>query len=245
MDSIFKIAIDAALKAGERILEIYHQDFEVDFKQDDSPLTIADTSAHKIITSFLTETKFPILSEEGDAINYENRKNWKQFWLVDPLDGTKEFVKKNGEFTVNIALIEDGIPVFGVVFAPVIHKLYYGGTTVKPHLIHKEVIIPLKPANTNTAQYIVASKSHLNKETQDFINQYPDYGTISMGSSLKFMLLAEQKASLYPRIAPTMEWDTGAAHGVLKSLNYSVCDLQGNELIYNKENLLNPFFIAK
>ncbi len=236
----------AAEKAGAKILEIYDTgDFSVEAKSDDSPLTQADKAAHQIIVAGLEETGLPVLSEEGKDIPYEKRKDWERFWMVDPLDGTKEFIKKNGEFTVNIALIERDTPVLGVVYAPVIDKMYY--------TLHKEAAVlevggiarELKPANRSEVYSIVASRSHKSAETEEFLSKYPDAEVVSMGSSLKFMLLAEDKAQLYPRFAPTMEWDTAAAHAILSVLGYSVRKPEGGELQYNKENLLNPFFIAE
>jgi len=247
MTEAFKNAIAAALEAGKEILKIYKKDFVVDFKNDESPLTIADIISHDILVKELEKTNIPVLSEEGKVPDYKERKKWKEFWLIDPLDGTKEFVKKNGEFTVNIAYLKNNIPVFGVVYAPVIGKLYYGGTAMIPMLIsdtyNKRALVK-KNTQTST-KAIVASKSHLNKETESFIKKYPNHKNISMGSSLKFMLLAEQKAVLYPRFAPTMEWDTAAAHAILKGIGYSIKQKNGKELSYNKENLQNPSFLAE
>lgn len=240
------LAKSAAEKAGKKILEIYETgDFSIEAKADDSPLTKADKAAHQVIVEGLKDTGLPILSEEGRDIPYEERKDWEQFWMVDPLDGTKEFIKKNGEFTVNIALIERGRAVMGVVYAPVLDKMYY--------TIHREAAVmeergfayELKPAHGSTVHSIVASRSHKSPETEEFLSKYPEANVVSMGSSLKFMLLAEGKAQLYPRFAPTMEWDTAAAHAVLSVLGYSVHKPEGGELEYNKENLLNPFFVAE
>lgn len=243
------LAIEAAFEAGKAILEVYNsKDYGVEFKTDNSPLTIADKMAHQIIISKLRQTKIPILSEEGNKISFKKRCNWETFWMVDPLDGTKEFVKKNGEFTVNIALIEKGIPVFGVVYAPVLDKLYYGGSIINSaYLIHNEQEKKLQNKNRKgNIVTVVASRSHLNIDTQNFIEQFKDVETISMGSSLKFMILAEGKADFYPRFAPTMEWDTAAAHAIVKVLGFEVINPETNKkLIYNKENLLNPSFLVK
>ncbi len=243
------LIIDAARDASIKILEVYNSnDFDVQLKGDDSPLTRADTQAHQAIVKKLKTTSFPILSEEGKDISYEERKDWETFWMVDPLDGTKEFVKRNGEFTVNIALIHQNKPVLGVVLAPVIDKLYFGGighgayTDVNMQPEHE-----LKPASKgNKPVRIVTSRSHLNQDTQDYLNKFDDAETVSMGSSLKFMLLAEDKADIYPRFAPTMEWDTAAAHAVLRGMGIEVINMEDNKpLRYNKENLLNPYFLAK
>ncbi|MGB0166174.1 MAG: 3'(2'),5'-bisphosphate nucleotidase CysQ [Luteibaculum sp.] len=239
-------AKEAAYEAGKKILEIYETgDFSVEAKSDDSPLTKADKAAHKIIVEGLQESGFPILSEEGRDIPYEERKDWERFWMVDPLDGTKEFIKKNGEFTVNIALIERGKPVLGVVYAPVLDKMYYTINREGAVMEERGFAYELKPAYGSTVHNIVASRSHKSQETEEFLAQYPKAEIVSMGSSLKFMLLAEAKAQLYPRFAPTMEWDTAAAHAILSVLGYSVHKPKGEELEYNKEDLLNPYFIAE
>ena len=210
-----QIAVNAAKAAGQAILKIYHSaDFGVEVKGDDSPLTLADKAGHEVIMKHLETSGLPVLSEEGRDVPYAERKNWEYFWLVDPLDGTKEFIKKNGEFTVNIALIHLETPVLGVVYAPVLDWMYWGNAVEGAcKQSGKEAAQALKPAKEQPVRTIVASRSHLSPETQEVIDQYPGAEVISMGSSLKFMLLAEGKAQLYPRFAPTMEWDTAAAHG--------------------------------
>lgn len=241
--------IEAARAASIAILEVYNsEDFDVELKGDDSPLTRADTAAHKAIVEHLEKTDLPILSEEGRDIPFEERKNWNYFWMVDPLDGTKEFIKKNGEFTVNIALIHKNEPILGVVYAPVLDKLYFGGKSHGAYLVenagHEQVLQHIK--NETGTVRIVASRSHLNEETANFISQFKKVEKISMGSSLKFMLIAESKADIYPRFAPTMEWDTAAAHAVLKGLDIEVINQEDQKpLRYNKENLLNPYFLVK
>lgn len=252
---LLEIARRAALDAGKAILEVYTSgDFGVEMKSDHSPLTLADKAAHRVISSYLEETSLPILSEEGSNIDYEDRKDWEYFWLVDPLDGTKEFVKRNGEFTVNIALVKRDTPVAGVIYAPCIEALYYGSFDTGVYKIDKGIevqltFIPEKITIDELRQKkditVVASKSHLNEETKTFIDQFHNPNLCSMGSSLKLMLVAEGAADIYPRLAPTMEWDTAAGHALLRSLNMSVyqTDLKA-ELIYNKKNLLNPSFIA-
>ncbi len=252
---LIELAKAAALEAGKAILKIYASgDFGIEMKSDQSPLTLADKAAHSIIASHLEKTGLPLLSEEGSSIPYEDRKHWDYFWLIDPLDGTKEFVKKTGEFTVNIALMRSGIPVGGVVYAPCIDVLYYGSRENGVYKIDKGKQIQLSfVAEKRTIEQllqkekitIVASKSHMNDETKNFIDQFRNPELSSMGSSLKLMLLAEGSADIYPRLGPTMEWDTAAADALLRSLNFGVyqTDLQ-TELLYNKENLLNPSFIA-
>lgn len=255
MTHLLELAKKAALEAGEAILEIYTSgDFGVEMKSDQSPLTLADKAAHAIIVTHLQQTGLPLLSEEGINIPYGQRKNWEYFWLIDPLDGTKEFIKKTGEFTVNIALVHYNIPIAGVIYAPYMDVLYYGSkeggvykvATEKqlqlPFISEKNTIEALRQKETIT---VVASKSHMNEETNTFINQFKNANFSSMGSSLKLMLLAEGAADIYPRLAPTMEWDTAAGDAILRSLNRGVYqqDLQ-TKLLYNKENLLNPSFIA-
>ncbi|PZD79114.1 3'(2'),5'-bisphosphate nucleotidase CysQ [Mesonia sp. K7] len=247
-EKYIQLIIKAAHQAGEKILEVYHSaDFGVETKGDDSPLTKADQMAHEAIMSYLSQTEFPILSEEGKNIAYAERKNWEYFWMVDPLDGTKEFIKKNGEFTVNIALIHHSKPVLGVVYAPVLGKTYVGGTDISSFMINETgEKSTLKLSENTSNKRIVASRSHLNDETKNFIDQYPNAEIVSMGSSLKFMLIAEGKADIYPRFAPTMEWDTAAAHAVLRGLNVEVINQEDKlPLRYNKENLLNPYFLVE
>ncbi|MFN2457261.1 MAG: 3'(2'),5'-bisphosphate nucleotidase CysQ [Chitinophagaceae bacterium] len=252
---LLEIANKAALEAGKKILKIYESgDFGADMKSDNSPLTLADSAAHKIILQHLEQTGLPVLSEEGKHIPFEQRKQWEYFWLVDPLDGTKEFIKKNGEFTVNIALIHAGNPVAGVIYAPCLNTLYVGSKETGVHKIEKEKKVLLDPLSGNNSfkhllekkeVTVVASRSHMTAETEAFIQQFENVQLASMGSSLKLMLLAENKADIYPRLAPTMEWDTAAGHAILKAADRGVykTDLQ-SQLVYNKENLLNPWFIA-
>ena len=253
--NLLEKAKKAALQAGEAILEVYNaKEFDVTTKGDQSPLTQADTAAHAIIVSTLHTTGLPVLSEEGSQTPYEERKHWNRFWLVDPLDGTKEFIKRNGEFTVNIALIQDHMPVAGVIYAPYLDVLYYGAGGAGAIKIEKgrQTALPSAP-NRKTLEelqrqdriMIVASKSHLNEETQAFINRFSQAQLTSMGSSLKLMLVAEGAADIYPRLAPTMEWDIAAGHALLSALNKGVyqTDLK-TELVYNKESLLNPSFIV-
>lgn len=242
-----EIAKEAAKVAGKEILNIYHSaDFGVEMKRDDSPLTKADRAAHEVIVLFLEKTGIPILSEEGRNIPFETRKNWEYFWMIDPLDGTKEFIKKNGEFTVNIALIHQGVPIIGVVYSPVLGWMYWGNQEEGAwKQVKNEKPLSLQSNGDDEIKTIVASRSHLSAETQEFIEQYPGVEVISMGSSLKFLLVAEGKAQVYPRFAPTMEWDTAAAHGVILAKGGEVLQWpEKTPLTYNKENLLNPWFIC-
>ncbi|SDL60781.1 3'(2'), 5'-bisphosphate nucleotidase [Catalinimonas alkaloidigena] len=248
MKQLLEIAKQAALEGGAAIIEVYEgADFGIETKGDQSPLTKADRLAHKKIVSHLEPTGIPILSEEGKAIPYEERKQWTQFWLVDPLDGTKEFIKRNGEFTVNIALIEHGKPVLGVVYTPVLGNLYWGivgeGAFMADRKGNTKPLTCPSTDLTQTGIRVVASRSHLNDETQAFIDGLKEPQLVSMGSSLKFLMLAEGKADVYPRFAPTMEWDTGAAQAVVEAAGGEVLRHPENTpLEYNKENLLNPYF---
>ena len=255
IDQIYETANKACVEAGIKILEIYNRpEFEIQIKENNSPLTEADQAGHEVIMSYLKNTGIPVLSEEGKDIPYSERKSWSRFWLVDPLDGTKEFIKRNGEFTVNIALIENGKPVFGSVYVPVTATLYHGGTSYsavkEQDGVRTELQVNPRGQSLSDklkldALTVVASRSHNSPETQELLDSLQNPGVVSMGSSLKFMALAEGKADIYPRYAPTMEWDTGAAHAVIASLGYRVHIKDSDQaLAYNKENLLNPFFIC-
>ncbi|BCN92762.1 3'(2'),5'-bisphosphate nucleotidase CysQ [Thiomicrorhabdus immobilis] len=253
--------VGLAKKAGEAIMEIYQKDFEVEFKADESPLTEADKKANEMIVTGLEALGLgiPVLSEEGKNIPYDERKDWEYFWLVDPVDGTKEFVKKNGEFTVNIALIHKEVPVLGVVYAPALNETYWakkGEGAFKEQMIADKMQTFALPKQQNRKEgelVVVASKSHMSPETKTFIDEYavdyPLLTTHSIGSSLKICLVAEGEADIYPRLGPTMEWDTGAAHAVVIEAGktfqgYSIEDGYFPHL-YNKENLLNAWFVVQ
>ncbi len=240
-----------AKDAGDAIMKIYGtDDFQVESKGDESPLTIADKTGNDIICKGLENlsVQFPIISEENKEIPYDERKGFEYNWLVDPLDGTKEFIKRNGEFTVNIALIKNGKPVIGVVYAPVLEEMFYAAENQGAYMVKNGETTKLEaPAFTMKDEGIgvVASRSHLNEETQAFVDSLNGPVIVPKGSSLKFLILAKGGAHVYPRIAPTMEWDTGAAHAVLAEAGGKVIRHDNGEaLSYNKENLLNPFFIA-
>ena len=264
MKNNYSIAIRAAVKAGRAILEVYGSDhFDIQTKADQSPLTIADRRAHNIIIEHLRETALPVLSEEGQQASYEVRNRWNRFWLVDPLDGTKEFISRNGEFTVNIALVEDGKAMFGVVYAPVINHLYAGipGSGAFRCSIEKNFNQPLEymiqfaeplPLESPSQEHfrVVASRSHYNDETRRFVESIDSGGRktilVNKGSSLKLCMVASGEADIYPRLGPTMEWDTAAAHAVVKASGKNVYRFDtGDELLYNKQNLLNPYFVVK
>ena len=261
-------AINAALKAGMEILSIYNDpesDFEVERKADNSPLTIADRKAHETIALILKETPYPILSEEGKHMDYVVRKNWDMLWIVDPLDGTKEFIKRNGEFTVNIALVKCGIPIMGVIYVPVKKELYFADMDFGAYkcsaitaydvekmelsqLLARSLRLPMAKGRNHFV--VVASRSHLTSETAAYIEniekEHANVETISAGSSLKICLVAEGKADVYPRFAPTMEWDTAAGHAIVRAAGHEIYQTETNApLVYNKENLLNPWFICK
>jgi 3'(2'), 5'-bisphosphate nucleotidase len=246
------------------VLGIYNTDFEVELKDDQSPLTIADEECNKHICFYLNlltkkleesgeieESSMIIISEENKNMDYARRKQKKWCWLVDPIDGTKEFVKRNGQFTVNIGLSEDGVPVFGIVSIPVSGDIYYGAKGVGSFkLDNKNTIMSLEVDRekkyNKVGVKIIASSSHLNEETKEFIDQYELPEIINVGSSIKLLWIAENKAEIYPRLAPTSEWDTCAAHAVVKYAGGSVVSEyeRSTELAYNKQNLLNPYFIA-
>ena len=255
-------AIKASILGGYEIMKIYESDFKVEEKDDNSPITLADMNCNQVIDSFLQKTNIPILSEEGSNISYEERKSWKYSWLVDPLDGTKEFIKRNGEFTVNIALIYEGRPILGVIYVPVKDHLYFSleglGSFKKvdcknkftdlESLIKNSTSLPI-PSNRDN-YVIVGSRSHMSKETESFFSsikeKYSNVEIMSVGSSLKLCMVAEGKADIYPRYAPTMEWDTGAGDAICRMAGREVLQYNSkNPLEYNKENLLNPWFLVK
>ena len=250
LKTLLPLAIHAAEEASKEILIVYHSgDFQAEAKGDNSPLTLADKKAHEVIAKILQSTNLPLLSEEGRSIPFEERKDWEYFWMVDPLDGTKEFLKRNGEFTVNIALIHKGVPVMGVVAVPVTRDVFYADEVEGGFVKRDGKTTPLairQPVDLNQSGLrIVASRSHMSEETQDFIGKLKEPTLVSQGSSLKFMLLAEGKADVYPRFAPTMEWDTAAAHAVVKAVGLSVFQHgTEKEVVYNKTDLLNPWFLV-
>ena len=241
-----------AQKAGDKIMEVYQDEasFDIESKDDNSPLTRADREANDIICQYLEllTPKLPIISEENKEIPYEQRKHYEYCWMVDPLDGTKEFIKRNGEFTVNIALIKNNESVGGVVFAPVLDKLYYASKGNGAYMSSNGKVSPLHATyfhSEEKALSIVCSRSHLNDATQAFIDKYNDPIKVSKGSSLKFLILAAGEAQLYPRLAPTMEWDTAAAHIILEEAGGEILRADNRKpLQYNKKDLLNPHFIA-
>jgi 3'(2'), 5'-bisphosphate nucleotidase len=231
-------------------MEIYHSgDFGETSKSDNSPLTLADLAAHKVIVDGLRKLapQYPVLSEEAADISYAVRSQWASFWLVDPLDGTKEFLKRNGEFTVNIALVEHGVPVLGVVYAPVLDVCYFAARGSGAFVQRgNTAALPIQAVShtADSAIKVVASRSHSDERTTALLNKLGNHECISMGSSLKLCLVAEAAAHFYPRLGPTMEWDTAAAHAVVIEAGGIVCDVAEQALRYNKEDMHNPEFLV-
>lgn len=265
IDSKYILAIEAAVKAGKEIMHIYDSSAEVEVssKEDHSPLTNADIASNDVINATLASLEIPILSEENTDIPFPIRSSWKELWVVDPLDGTKEFIKRNGEFTVNIALVKDNRPVFGVIYLPVFRELYVGQVDLnkawklnlnEDHFFAADLI---KQASTIMPELpdsqeikVVGSRSHMNDETKNFIaqlsNQHKSVEIVSKGSSLKFCVVAEGKAHVYPRYAPTMEWDTAAGQAICEAVGLEVVDKENLQTLnYNKENLLNSHFLVR
>lgn len=262
LNILLETAIKASLEAGKRIMEIYNsEDFAIEYKNDNSPLTKADIAAHQIIQERLEQTSIPILSEEGKEIPYKDRVQWNTLWIVDPIDGTKEFIKRNGEFTVNIALIENQIPILGVIYVPVLKELYFGHkqsgsfkitnidyTSPIAKIIAEGLKLPILAERKEFT--VVASRSHLSEETIVFISELEEiHGSIksiSKGSSLKLCLIAEGLADCYPRFSPTMEWDTAAGHAICKYAGFELIDFETKaEMLYNRADLLNNWFIVR
>jgi len=258
-----ELTVTVAVRAGVEIERIYNTGFTVERKSDQSPLTDADKASNKIISSLLKENfpEIPVLSEEGKRLSYKERKGWQKLWIVDPLDGTKEFISRNGEFTVNIALVENGVPVLGAVYAPVFDVLYFGVKGEGSYKAEKVKTAAFKEIMETAEKLVrserkerdvvkvVASRSHLSPETEAFIlglkQEHPEIQIVSAGSSLKLCLIADGSADYYPRLAPTMEWDTAAGHAVVVFSGGTVYNFHNRQpLTYNKENLLNPWFVA-
>ncbi len=262
MKNNLTIAVEAAISAGKAILKVYEGDFSIEEKEDKSPLTDADKASNEVIMRFLSDTKTPVISEENKQIDYQDRKNWQECWIVDPLDGTKEFIKRNGEFTVNIALAQNNQPRLGVIYVPVTRELYYGD------VLHKAAYKALVAASDSAEEVfekaekiapnktrhdtvkVVGSRSHMNPETKAFVENLKHEGKlvelVSVGSSLKFCWVAEGKADMYPRYAPTMEWDTAAGQAICEAVGLAVTSKETDRpLLYNKKDLRNPMFLCK
>lgn len=266
-------AIDAAVEAGKVVLEVYGTDFGVETKEDNSPLTVADMRSHEMIKARLERHGIPSISEEGRHVAWETRREWPVMWVVDPLDGTKEFVKRNGEFTVNIALVEGQRPVMGVVYAPVLDRLYYGSAEIGSYRLDRAresacfkaggrgaedryrllegsaVKLPQERA-VDRVYTVVGSRSHATADLTRFVEkkreEKGEIEFIPAGSSLKICLVAEGAADIYPRLGPTMEWDTAAGQAVAECAGARVYTYEdGSPLVYNKQDLLNPWFIVE
>ena len=260
LEVLLQTAVDAALKGGREIMEVYHSnEFGVERKEDHSPVTLADKRANSVINEILLPTGIPIISEENKEIEFTQRETWNRCWIVDPLDGTKEFINRNDEFTVNIALVENSIPILGVIYVPVT-QMMYASIVPRKNLWKQKMIVQDRPISeqvplsrprksTNQKVVVLKSRSHLNIKTDALINELratkPNIEVASVGSSLKFCLIAEGKADLYPRIAPTMEWDTAAGHALCKAVGIELVETLTNKpLRYNKKELINPSFIV-
>jgi len=248
---ILNIAIDS----GREILKIYDEEIIVNSKEDKSPITQADINSNNLIVNRLTklDQNVPILSEES-FVKWENRKDWKKYWLIDPLDGTKEFINKNGEFTVNISLIENNYPIFGIIYSPVKSLLYYAlknnGSYLLKTNINLKTLNDFNKININkekkTTIKVIGSRSHLSKEFQAWVEKkFINFQLVTIGSSLKFCILAEGKADIYPRLGPTSEWDIAAGHIILEEAGGKLKTIDNQDILYNtKEDILNPHFIA-
>jgi 3'(2'), 5'-bisphosphate nucleotidase len=259
------LAIQAAFKGGEEILSIYKTDFLVETKSDNTPVTAADKASGKAIAEVLHQSTYPVISEEELVPPYAERKDYQHVWIVDPLDGTKEYVKRNGEFAVNVALTENKQPVIGVIYAPILKTLYFAGKDFGSYKITEEVLYRLHelsitelcqlaiklPAERLPANYtVIASRSHLSREVNEHIERlshiYGKVAVINVGSSIKQCWVAEGKAHEYPRYGLTMEWDTAAGQCILEEAGSQLIDLQtGNPMVYNKEDLRNNYFVAR
>ena len=263
MNELLGVALDASLEAGKAILDIYEsEDVGVEYKEDQSPLTRADRSAHEVLMKHLEPTGIPVLSEEGKHMPYEDRRSWDALWIVDPVDGTKEFIKRNGEFTVNVALVKAGRVVCGVVLAPVLGHAYVGevgsgawrcevdmaGDTSADEAWEARQALPLAQPQDRSFT-VVASRSHMSPETETYVEkaraEHGEVNLISKGSSLKLCMVAEGTADAYPRFAPTMEWDTAAGQAVCEAAGCDVVDQNtGATMRYNREQLLNAWFLV-
>lgn len=264
LDDLCAIAIDASIEAGAAILKHYHKGFEVRYKSDQSPLTDADIASHQCIVEILSITRLPLLSEEEEAPSWNVRRNWERYWLIDPLDGTKEFVKRNGEFAVNIALMEDGFPVFGVIFIPVGNELYFGGKEMGAYRLSTGKDEPLNAKATlagriETAQRlpgvkksndigVLISRSHASEQTEEWIKRMKKHVTslkpMNVGSSIKFCRVAEGAAQIYPRFSPTMQWDTAAGQAIAEGAGMSVVSRENNKRLKYHRELINPNFMV-
>ncbi len=259
LNNLLNLVLKASIEAGNKIMEYYGDNLEVELKNDQSPLTMADKSSNEVINSYIKQTEIPIISEENEKINYQDRKGWEWFWLVDPLDGTKEFIKKREEFTVNVALMRRDTPVLGVVYAPAKKELFFAHEGIgsfrsnvsmyKTDITENAVKMEQQIIAKGDSLGVVVSKSHLSKETEQYVEilkeKWGDISYKSYGSSYKICMVAKGEAYIYPRLGPTMEWDVAASHAIAL---YAGCNISKfpslDKMQYNKENLLNPWFIV-
>jgi 3'(2'), 5'-bisphosphate nucleotidase len=253
----YTIAIDAAIQASGIILDIYNEGFDVVMKIDGSPVTKADLASSKCILEILSKTAIPVMDEESDQVEYDVRKDWKSFWCVDPLDGTKEYVKRNGEFAVNIAYIENGVAVFGIITSPVKQDLIFGGSEMGAFYStfensqHPNLWVKLEASEKiNDPLVLISSRSHYSGISLDFVNtlkvKHGEITFLQKGSALKFFDIAFNRADIYPRFAPTMEWDIAAGHAIITALGGEILNANtGEPLLYNKEDLTNPHFVVR
>jgi len=245
---LIKQIIEISKMAGKAIMRIYETDFKVIVKNDESPLTQADLASNEIICNSLREITptIPILSEESSEISFTERSKWDEYWLIDPLDGTKEFIKRNGEFTVNIAFIKNKNPILGIIFVPVTGEIYWGcrdfGSFYQDNNFSEKITVS---NNQSASTKIVSSRSHVSPETKELLNKIGDYELINKGSSLKLCLVARGLADVYPRLGPTCEWDIAAGHAIVSNAGGVLMNISGEKIQYNKkEDYLNPYFIA-
>lgn len=248
VNRLLRQIVALSVEAGNAIMDVYNgPSFQVTFKEDKSPLTAADLASHAAIVRGLQKLtpQWPVLSEESESTPYEIRSQWPLFWLVDPLDGTKEFLKRNGEFTVNIALVKGQTPILGVVYAPATGKMYFAARGIGAFKQQNGEVVPIRvQRGPGHATRVIVSRTHGTDETELYTRQYGNCEFVPMGSSLKFCLVAEGVADVYPRSGPTMEWDTAAAHCILDLAGGSVTASDGARLTYNKPSFLNPGFLA-
>jgi 3'(2'), 5'-bisphosphate nucleotidase len=249
LEKMIEPAVAIATAAGAAILDVYRTEFDVEAKDDQSPLTQADLASHRCIVRGLAELtpELPIVSEEGGLPPFEVRSQWRRYWLIDPLDGTREFVKRNGEFTVNIALIEDHRPVLGIVHVPVLEKTYIGcdGRGAERRSADGERTAIGVSIESATPVRVVGSRSHRGTSLDAFLEKLGEFELVPIGSSIKFCLVAEGSADIYPRLGPTSEWDTAAAQAVVEQAGGQVLQLDGEALSYNgKSEILNPHFLV-
>ena len=253
MESHTQLALQAAIEASKKIMSVRKGDYTIELKADESPVTDADEAAHSVIKQHLVETPFPVLSEEGRKAPFETRKDWEKLWIVDPLDGTRAFIHGRNEFTVNIALVEKGVPILGIIALPVDQKIYWasrGNGAYRADFSQLESPTNLPDEKGEHPYRVTVSRSHLDKRTQAYVddlrNDHPDLKLVKSASALKFCILADGLADCYPRFSPCMEWDTAAGQVLLTETGKELIDLAtGKPMVYNRKNLKNGPFLAR